>query len=52
MEEHELGSQKKAEKMIQEHKGKFRHLSYTIHYLAAGEAKGKASNVSYCVEHF
>ena len=52
MEEHEMGSKEKAEKILRAQQEKFRHIGYTIHTLAAGEAKGKASNVSYCVENF
>jgi cellulose synthase/poly-beta-1,6-N-acetylglucosamine synthase-like glycosyltransferase len=52
MEQHEAEAQEKAEKIVSDNRGKFRHLGYTIHSLAAGEAKGKASNISSCMEKF
>ncbi|MBS1890176.1 MAG: hypothetical protein JST59_02705 [Actinobacteria bacterium] len=52
MEEHEKHSEKKAESIIRNYNGSFRHIGYTVHRISKGEAKGKASNVSYCVERF
>jgi len=52
MEAHEMDVKGKVERIIRNFGGSFRHIAYTLHQLAPGEAKGKASNVSYCVEHF
>jgi hypothetical protein len=52
MEAHEVGVKEKVEGIIKKYQKNFKHIGYSLHKLAAGEAKGKASNVSYCVEHF
>lgn len=51
MEAHEEGSDKKAEAIINKFRNKFRHMDYTRHQVKPHEQKGKASNVSWCVEH-
>lgn len=52
MEAHEKNAKEKACRITENFKSSFRHIGYSIHPLAPGEAKGKAANVSYCVEHF
>ena len=34
-----------------EYRSKFKLIQYTKHVIKDGESKGKASNVSWCVEH-
>lgn len=48
MEKHEDGADKKAEKIINRFKSKFRHMDFTLHEIKMYEQKGKASNVSWC----
>jgi hypothetical protein len=36
--------------MIEKNKEKFKYMGYSTHKVKEGEAKGKASNVSWCVE--
>lgn len=52
MEAHESNAVEKVERIISKFRNSFRHIGYTLHKLVEGEAKGKASNVSYCVESF
>ncbi len=51
MEAHEVGGDKKAEILIQEFSHLFKQMGFTQHKLRPFEAKGKGSNVSWCVEH-
>ena len=51
MEGHEEGSDRKAEKLIKKFEGKFLLVGFTRHQIRKYEQKGKASNVSWCVEH-
>lgn len=51
MEAHEVGCDKKAETLIQEFGHLFKQMGFTQHKLRPFEAKGKGSNVSWCVEH-
>jgi hypothetical protein len=51
MEKHEEGSDNKAERILKQFQGKFRFISYTLHQIRQFEQKGKASNVSWCVEN-
>lgn len=46
------GNKDKAELIVEKYANIFRHVDYTIHKLLPGESKGKASNVSWCVEQF
>ena len=51
MEFHEEDSDLKAEKLIKKFEERFRLMGYTRHHIRQYEQKGKASNVSWCVEH-
>ena len=51
MEAHEDGSAEKAQRLIQQHGHNFKVMSYSHHKFKEPEAKGKASNVSWCAEH-
>lgn len=51
MEKHEENSDTKATSIITKSKAKFLKMGFTRHEVRPGEAKGKASNVSWCVEH-
>ena len=51
MEAGEENSDQKAKVLINRFKNKFRGITFTRHELRAHEAKGKASNVSWCAEH-
>jgi len=51
MEEHEEGSDLKAKQLIARFQNKFRNIDFTRHKVRELEQKGKASNVSWCVEH-
>jgi hypothetical protein len=46
------GNKEKAESIVSKYFNTFRHIDYTLHKLLPGEAKGKAANVSWCVEQF
>lgn len=51
MEAHEEHSEQKAEELIRQFNSKFRTMGYSHHHIREFEQKGKASNVSWCVEH-
>lgn len=51
MEEHEKDSDVKAQQLIARFQNKFRFIDFTRHTIREFEQKGKASNVSWCVEH-
>lgn len=51
MEAHEKDSDLKAIRLVEKFKNKFRFINYSIHHIREFEQKGKASNVSWCVEH-
>ena len=51
MESHEVGADEKAKEIIRQNKHKFRYIGHTLHKLQKNEAKGKASNCSWCVQH-
>lgn len=51
MERHEEGSEAKAASIIDRFRSCFRMMEYTCHELREHEHRGKASNVSWCVEH-
>lgn len=51
MEKHEDNSDLKAKRLIERFRGKFRVMDFTRHEIRQYEQKGKASNVSWCVEH-
>ena len=50
MEEHEKDSDVKAQQLIARFQNKFRFIDFTRHQIREFEQKGKASNVSWCVE--
>ncbi len=51
MEKWEKDCDIKAKKLLEEYKSSFRQMGYTIHDIRQYEQKGKASNVSWCVEN-
>ena len=51
MEAHEAGSDQKGERLLAMYRHKFRLMDYSLHQIRENEQKGKASNVSWCVEH-
>ena len=51
MEEHEPESDVKARQLMARFQNKFRAIDFTRHKVRPNEQKGKASNVSWCVEH-
>lgn len=51
MEAHETDCEKKAHHLIHAFKDYFRVIEFTKHEIREYEQKGKASNVSWCVEH-
>ena len=48
MEAHEPDSDKKAIKIIDGYKNKFKMIEFTVHTMRQYEQKGKAANVSWC----
>lgn len=48
MENHEEGCEVKAQALMTEFGAKFKYIGFSRHVVQEGEAKGKASNVSYC----
>jgi predicted nucleic acid-binding Zn ribbon protein len=51
MEKWEKDCDLKAKKLLEEYKSSFKQMGYTIHDIRQYEQKGKASNVSWCVEN-
>lgn len=50
MEAHEKGSDVKAKALIDKTKHNFLSMNFSQHVVQDGEMKGKASNVSWCVQ--
>ncbi len=51
MEAHEKDSDQKGQRLVEKYKSKFRFINFSMHHIRQYEQKGKASNVSWCVEH-